>query len=149
MGLYYRTLEMSRHRRFACFRCGPEVPAMVERRLKDTQLELRCATCGIIVRLVTRQPIPRRPDDLRGVIRYKRDDRPLDHGAGLRCHNCALLLVPVGKGDDGGQHDCRRCHTQHFLTLGAPAASPPRVLRSASTASSSPAAMPASCAPSG
>ncbi len=146
MGLYYRTLEMSRHQPFRCFRCGPDAVALTERRVKETELELTCPTCGLLVRIVTRQSIPRRPDDLRGVVRYKFDDRPLDHGAGLRCFNCSLMLIPVGKGDVPGRHDCRRCHTVIYLVSVTIPTRPPRVLRSASDASSSPAATLASSA---
>src|SRR5258708_23116623 len=98
MGLYYRTLEMSRHLPFACYRCGPDV-VMRARLISSTELELACDTCDTVLLVVVKHAIPRGPDDLSGVVRYKLGAHAIAHGTGLRCHNCGSLLVAVGKGE--------------------------------------------------
>jgi len=144
MGLYLRTIEMSRHRRFACFRCGPAV-FLRERLVTSTELELTCATgCQLVVLIVTHQPIPRTPDDLRGVIRYRGGGRLLDHGGGFRCHNCGRRLAYDTHGK--GPYQCSRCHTWHYLGTVLAPPHRPRVLPCASGVSSSPPGMPASSA---
>src|SRR5258708_16782217 len=133
MGLYWRTIEMSRHRRFSCYRCGPDVvmrerfPSSTEVRERLTAsrvvhdsrgvhgVELTCDRCTIVLLIIVNQAIPSGPDDLASVVRYRPDGRPLDPRLGLRCPNFARLLVPVGKGELGGRHDCPRCRTTHFI----------------------------------
>ena len=143
MGLYFRTLEMSRHLRFACFRC-PEAVEMAERLVSSTELELTCPTCATVVLIVVTAPIPTRPADLHGVIRYQVYAGAIDHGAGFRCHNCGRRL---SHSKVGGPHQCPRCHAWHHIGSVSQPPRRPRVLRSASTASSSPPATPALSAP--
>ncbi len=144
MGLYFRTLEMSRHRGFACFRCGP-ASVMRERLVGPNELELTCDTCALVLLVVTTDTIPRHRADLRGVIRYRPGGAPLAHGEGFRCHNCGRRLAYSKEGR--GPHQCPRCHTWHYLgTVSTPPRSP-RVLRSTSAVSSSRPATPVSSGP--
>jgi hypothetical protein len=137
MGIYNRTLEMSRRLSFHCYKCGPDV-LMRERLLNATELQLTCDVCTVVLLIVTRSAIPKNADDLRGVIRYRAGGRAIDHGRGLRCHNCGALLIAIGKGELGGRIDCRRCRTTHHIGSVTAPPSLPRVLRSGSTGSDSP-----------
>jgi len=137
LGLYYRTLEMSRNLAFACYHCGPDV-YMRARRISPTELELTCDLCTVVLLIVVTEPMPRILGDLKGVVRYRPGGAALDHGKGLRCHNCGLKLVAVVTGELGGRVDCRRCRTTHFIGSVTAPPSRPRVLRSGSGASDCP-----------
>jgi Zn finger protein HypA/HybF involved in hydrogenase expression len=133
MGLYWRTLEMSRTLAFSCYRCGPRVP-MTEQLVAPMELRLACEQCHVVLLIVVTQAIPKAPDELRGVIRY-RAGRAIDHGAGFRCHNCGKRLAHH---KEGGPHNCPRCHAWHYIGSVSHPPTRPRVLRSGSTASASP-----------
>jgi len=139
MGTYLRTVEMGRFEKFRCHRCGQP---MLERLVTATDLELTCEACQLVLTVHTSEPIPRAPLP-RGSVLYRPGQR-LEHGAGLRCHNCAALLVDVGKGGAGPEGisriKCGRCHTVHKFHS-APSLTSARP--STFAASSSPAATPA------
>jgi len=139
MGTYLRTVEMGRFERFRCHRCGD---VMHERLATPTDLELTCERCRLVLAVHTSEPIPRAPLP-HGSVLY-RPGKLLEHGTGLRGHNCAALLVDVGKGGAGPEGitriKCGRCHTVHKFSS-APSPTPARP--STFAASSSPAATPA------